>query len=83
MTSIELEYELPAYTGAGDKKLTQKHGNIKAPVGTRVEFRMATNIDETNASLNGVRNGDATSVAIIEPPSGSSARSPVSRSCSA
>jgi len=49
MTSIELEYQLPKYTGAGDQTLTQKHGNIKAPVGTRVNYRMATNIDVERA----------------------------------
>ncbi len=49
MMSIELSYQLPEYTGAAREPVVQKHGNIKVPVGTHVEFRMAANIPVSRA----------------------------------
>jgi hypothetical protein len=51
MNSIELSYQLPEYTGASRERILQRHGNIKVPNGTRVEYRMATNIPVSRAYL--------------------------------
>ena len=51
MQSIELSYEYPAYTGQSGEVHTQQLGNVKVPAGTRVQFRMATNIPVESAAL--------------------------------
>ncbi len=47
MQSIQLWCTYPAYTGLESTPEDQplRHGNLKAPEGTRVRFRMAANID--------------------------------------
>jgi hypothetical protein len=44
MQSIEVTYRYPQYTGRAAEEIVQAHGNLKVPAGTRVSYRMATNI---------------------------------------
>src|SRR5690606_33738067 len=44
MQSISVRYRLPEYTGLDEEEIEQTHGHLRVPVGTRVRFRMATNV---------------------------------------
>ena len=44
-------YQNPAYTGGGEKRIIQRHGNLRVPVGTEVSFTLATNVMIDNAYL--------------------------------
>ena len=37
-------YRNPPYTGKAEEEVTQRHGNLKVPVGTAVRFTLATNV---------------------------------------
>ena len=40
----QVSYQNPAYTGEGEKRVIQRHGNLRVPVGTEVSFTLATNV---------------------------------------
>lgn len=45
MRSVRIRYDYPAYTGReAEDERPQRHANVKVPVGTRVSYRMSTNI---------------------------------------
>lgn len=44
MGSIVIRCRYPSYTGQDQELHEQRHGNIKVPVGTRIEYSMQTNV---------------------------------------
>ncbi len=44
-------YRNPAYTGKSAEEVVQRHGNLKVPVGTKVSFRLAANVEIAKAYL--------------------------------
>ncbi len=44
-------YRNPVYTGKSAEEVVQRHGNLKVPVGTKVSFRLAANVEIAKAYL--------------------------------